>query len=81
MYTCHYWYFKDVGFRFEPHVFKKCHNVLMNAYELKNTTILSVRGVYFRCILWGISKDEAVSRLNNLVLENKRVLKNGTWCK
>ena len=39
MYTCHYWYFKDAGFRFEPHVFKKCHNVLMNAYELKNTTI------------------------------------------
>ena len=22
---CHYWYFKDVGFTFEPHVCNKCH--------------------------------------------------------
>ena len=27
----HYWYFKDVGFRFEPHVCTKCHDVLMTA--------------------------------------------------
>ena len=23
---CHYWYFKDVGFKFEPHVCNKCHD-------------------------------------------------------
>ena len=32
---CHYWYFKDVGFKFEPHVCNKCHVVLMTSYELK----------------------------------------------
>ena len=32
---CHYWYFKRVGFKFEPHACKKCHDVLMTAYELK----------------------------------------------
>ena len=21
----HYWYFKDIGFKFEPHVCSKCH--------------------------------------------------------
>ena len=26
---CHYWYFKDVGFKFEPHVCNKSHDVLM----------------------------------------------------
>ena len=31
----HYWYFKDVGFKFELHVCNKCHDVLMTAYELK----------------------------------------------
>ena len=30
---CHYWYFKDVGFKFEPHVCNKCHDLLMTAYE------------------------------------------------
>ena len=48
---CHYWYFKDVGFKFEKHVCNKCHDVLMTVYELKNIAILSVRGVDFRCIL------------------------------
>ena len=32
---CHYWYFKDIGFKLEPHVRNKCHNVLMTPYELK----------------------------------------------
>ena len=67
---CHYWYFKDVAFKFEPHVCDKCHDVLMTAYELKNIAILSMKGVNFRCILWGISKDEAINRLNNSVLED-----------
>ena len=46
----------------------------MTAYELKNIAILNVKGADFRCILWGISKDEAVNRLNNSVLEDRGVL-------
>ena len=71
---CHYWYFKNVRFKFELHVCNKCHDVLVTAYELKNIVILSVKGVDFRCILWGISKNEAVHRLNNSVLEDKGLL-------
>ena len=70
----HYWYFKDVGFKFEPHVCNKCHDVLMTAYELKNIAILNVQGFDLRYSLWGISRDEAVKRLNNSVLENKGVI-------
>ena len=46
----------------------------MIAYELKSIAVLNVKGVNFRCILWGISKDKAVNRLNNSVLENEGVL-------
>ena len=70
---CHYWYFKDVGFKFEPYVCNKCH-VLMTVYKLKSIAILNVKGVDFRCILWGISRDKAVNRLNNSVLEDIGVL-------
>ena len=42
----------------------------MTAYELKIIAILNVKGVDFRCILWGISRDQAVKRLNNSVLED-----------
>ena len=67
----HYWYFKEAGFKFETHVCNKCYGVLMTAYELKNIEILNVKGGDFKCILWGISRDEAVIRLNNFVLESK----------
>ena len=49
---CHYWYFKDVGFKFELHFCNKCHDLLMTAYQLKNIEILNVKKVNFRCILW-----------------------------
>ena len=71
---CHYWYFEDVEFKFERHVCNKCNDVLMTACELKNATVLNVKGVDFRCILWGISRDEVVNRRNKSVLEDKGVL-------
>ena len=71
---CHYWYFKYVGFRLEPHVCNKCHDLLMTAYELKDIAVLNAKGVYFRCILWGVSRYEAVNRLNNSMIEDKGVL-------
>ena len=46
----------------------------MMAYELKNIAILNAKDVDYRCILWGISKNDAVDRLNNSVLEDKGVL-------
>ena len=72
--TCHYWYSKNVGFKLEPHVCNKCHDVLMTAYELKNIAILNVKGVNFRCLLWGISRHEAINRLDNSALEDEGVL-------
>ena len=71
---CHYWYFKDVGFKFEPQECNKRHDILMTAYEFKKIALLNVKGVDFRCILVGIRRDEAVNRLNNSVLEDKSVL-------
>ena len=70
---CHYWYFKDVGFKFEPHVCNKCHDVLMTASELKNIAILSPERVDFRRIFWGISRDETVNR-RLIKVSYKRIL-------
>ena len=70
---CHYWYFKDVGFKCKPHSCSKCHDLLMTAYKLKNIAIVNAKGADFRCILWGISRDEAVNRLNNSVFEDKGI--------
>ena len=70
----HYWYFQDVGFKFEEHVCNKCHDLLTMVYSLENIAILSAKGATFRCILWGISRNEGLRKLNNSVLEDKGVL-------
>ena len=44
---CHYFYFKDVGFKFEPHLCNKYHDVLMTAYELESISILNIKGVKY----------------------------------
>ena len=45
---CHYWFFKDVGFKFEEHVCNKCHDLLTMAYSLKNKAIFSAKGTTSR---------------------------------
>ena len=71
---CHYWFFKDIGFKFEEHVCNKCHDLLAMAYSLKNIAILRAKGATFRCIFIGISKNEGLKRLNNSVTYDRGVL-------
>ena len=69
-----YWFFINVGFKFEEHVCNKCHDLLTMAHSLKNVAILSAKGNTFRCLLMGISKNKALKRLNNLVTCDRGVL-------
>ena len=71
---CHYWFFKDIGFKFEEYACNKCHDLLKMAYSLKNIAILSAKGTTFRCLLMGISKNEALKKLNNSVTYDRGVL-------
>ena len=60
---CHYWFFKDVGFKFEEHVCIRCRDLLTMAYSLKNIAILSGKGATFRCLLMSIRKNEALKKI------------------
>ena len=57
---CHYWFLKDVGFKFQEQVCTRCHNLLTIAHSLKSMAILSAKGATFRCLLMGTSKNEAL---------------------
>ena len=71
---CHYLRFKDIGYKHEPHVCNKCHDISMMAYELENIAIRNVKGVDYRCLLWNITKTDAINRLNNSKLDDKGTL-------
>ena len=53
---CHYWFFKNIGFKFEEYVCNRCHDLLTAAHSLKNIAILSTRENTSRYLLKGISK-------------------------
>ena len=55
-----YWYFKDNGYKFEPYVCNGCHDISMMAYELENIAVLNVKGVDYRCVIWNMSKNDAI---------------------
>ena len=72
--VCHYWFFKDIGFKFQEHVCNKCPDLLTIAYSLKDVAILNAKGNTYRCILMGISKNEDLKRLDNSVTYDRGVL-------
>ena len=67
----HYWYFKDICYKFEPYVSNRCHDISMMVYELQNIAILNVKRVDYRCILWNMTKNDAINNLNNSELNDK----------
>ena len=46
----------------------------MMTYALGNIAILNVKDVYYRCVLWNMTEDDAVNRLNNFKLDHKGTL-------
>ena len=71
---CHYWFFKNIGLKFEEHIWNRCPDLLALAHSLKNIAILSAKGATFRCLLMGNSKNEALKKLNNSVTYDRGVL-------
>ena len=51
---CHYWYLKDIGYKFEPYDFNNCHDISMMVSGLENIVILNIKGVDYRFLLWNM---------------------------
>ena len=49
-------------------------NVMILNYELENITILNVKGVDYRGVLWNMTKNDTINRLNNSKLNDKVTL-------
>ena len=67
----HYWYFKDIGFKYEPHLCNGCHVLLQKAISFNNIAIVYVKGSAYRIDFWYMSKDDAINIMNNSNLIDK----------
>ena len=69
---CHYWYFSNKSFKFQPNVCNGCHDLLMMSMNLSDIAILNVKSANYRCIVSGISKNEAINLMQNADLTKKK---------
>ena len=69
---CHYWYSLNIGFKFQPNVCNRCHDLLMMSMNLSNIYILSIKGADYRGIISGISKTETIDLIQNIDLSGKK---------
>ena len=68
---CHYWYFLNYSFKFQPNVCNRCHDLLMMSINLSDIAILNIKGSGYCCIISLISKNEAIKSLQNADLTKK----------
>ena len=45
---CHYWYFKFIGYKYKPYVGNGCYDLSMMVYDLKESMILSIKGIDYK---------------------------------
>ena len=68
---CHYWHFLNKAFKFQPNVCNGCHDLLMMPMNLSDIAILNIKSADYRCIISGISKNEAINLMQNIDLTKK----------
>ena len=73
---CHYWYFLNKGFKFQPNVCNTCHDLLMISMNLCNIAILNIKSADYCYIISGISKNDAINLIQNAdIIENMEYYK------
>ena len=69
--VCHHWHFLNKGFKFQPNVCNRCHDLLMKSMNLNDIAILNIKGSDYCCIISLISKNEAINLMGNADLTEK----------
>ena len=69
---CHYWYFKDIGFKYESYLCNGCHDLIQKALSINNVAIVDVKGSAYRAYFWCMSKSDVINIRNGSTLIVKR---------
>ena len=66
---CRYWYFKGIGFKYEPYLCNGCHGLMQKVISFNDAAIVYVKGNAYRTHFWYMSKNDAISimKTSNLI--------------
>ena len=69
---CHYWFFNDIGFKYELYLCNGCHDLIQKAMGFNNIAIVYNKGNAYRIHFWYMSKDDAINIMTGSVFVDKR---------
>ena len=69
--TCHYWYYKNIDFKYEPCLCNGCDDLMKKAMSFNNIAIVYVKGNSYRIHFWYMRKDDAINIMNGSNLIDK----------
>ena len=67
----HYWYSLDKIFNYEPYLCNGCHHLMQKAINFNDVAIVSIKGNDYRIHFLYMSKDDAISIMNNSCTDEK----------
>ena len=67
----HYRYFLNKGFKFQPNVSNRYHDLLMMSMNFSGIASLNIKSADYCCITSGISRIEAINLIQNFDLIEK----------
>ena len=68
---CHYWYFFDKDFTYEPYLCNGCHDLMEKTMSFNDVAIVSIKGNDYRIHFWYMSKNGAIALMTNSSLKDK----------
>ena len=69
---CHYWYFKNIGFKYKTYLCNGCHDLMQKAMSFNNVAVVYVKGNACRINFWYMSKNDAINIMNGFNLIDER---------
>ena len=64
------------GFKFQDSVCNCCHDLTMLGVNLNDVAVITAKVVYYRCIIYNISKSDAIHLLENFMLDDRAYILN-----
>ena len=69
--VCHYCYFLDKNFKYEPYLCNGCHDLMQNTMNFNGAAIVFVKGSDYRIHFWYMTKNDAIYIMINSNLNQK----------
>ena len=72
MWYFHHWYFKDIGFKYEPYLCNGCLDLMQKAMGFNNIAILYIKKSAYRIYFSYMSKDDTINIMNGSNIVHKK---------